>query len=86
MGYMLDLCKELVLELEKYRDVEDIVIKVQEYRRKNKNFQRDRDLLADLEEYMCKCDGVFSECSDDDDVEFNRTQASKSTMLLEYLS
>ena len=49
IGFMLDICKEIVVELSKYRDVEDIVNRIQEYRKKNKNLQRDHDLLLEVE-------------------------------------
>lgn len=83
VGFMLDLCKELVMELSKYRDVEDIVNKVQEYRKKNKNLQRDHDLLVDIEEYLTKIDEAIS--NEDDEERYEASQSSRSTMLLEFI-
>ena len=82
VGFMLDMCKELVMELSKYRDVEDIVSKVQDYRKKNKNLQRDHDLLTDIEEYLTKIDEAIS---NEDDEEYEASQSSRSTMLLEFI-
>lgn len=83
VGFMLDICKELVMELSKFRDVEDIVGRVQDYRKKNKNGQRDHDLLLDLEDYLDRVDQAMSDEENEDS--FAPDQSSRSTMLLEFI-
>lgn len=81
---MLDICKELIIELSNYRDIDDIVNNIQEQRKKNKYYQRDHDIVADVEDYLSKVGRVMSEDEDDDDGLYpvNRTQSSRSAMLL----
>lgn len=70
---MLDICKELIIELSKYRDIDDIVNNVQEQRKKNKFYQRDHDVVNDVEDYLGKLGNIISDDEDDSIYPINRT-------------
>ena len=82
---MLDICKELIIELSKYRDIDEIVNNVQEQRKKNKFYQRDHDIVNDVEDYLGKLGNIISDDEDDSIYPINRTESSKSAMLLEFI-
>ena len=78
------------MELSKFRDVEDIVFRIQEFRKKNQNREKYQDLLLDLDEYCGKLEDVLSYEGEGGEGELSLDldvgDTSQSTMFLEYLS
>ena len=64
---MLDIVKELVIELSKYREIDDIVQEIQESRKKNKNFLEEEEGGDLVQHYIDMLDDVLS--SDDGEEE-----------------
>ena len=59
---MLDIVKDLVIELSKYREIDDIIQEIQETRKKNKNYyeEDEEDLVANVESYLHRVAQVTS--------------------------
>lgn len=59
---MLDIVKDLVIQLSKYREIDDIIQEIQENKKKNKNFveEDDDDLVGNVQGYLEQVQDIMS--------------------------